>query len=150
MISQRNSARGVCQTGYSLIELVAALLVAGILVGIGNGAYRLAVEDAKTTEALSDLGAIVIEIQKFRMRENGRLPMSLEQIGVDMDDPWGNPYRYVEFRALDRMLYTESDDIRIEHFEDFDLFSTGPDGRVDGPDGALGAGFAATPSGSRT
>jgi prepilin-type N-terminal cleavage/methylation domain-containing protein len=115
--------------GWTLIELIAALSVAAIAAGIGTNAYRSALEDARTAEAISDLGILMIEIQKYRVRERGDLPESLEALGrssEDLVDPWGRSYRYVVSLAGMTRL-SPGDDIRLDGYLGYDLYSTGPD-----------------------
>jgi prepilin-type N-terminal cleavage/methylation domain-containing protein len=138
MMNQRSSiatGRPCRASGWTLIELIAALTVAAIAAGIGTNAYRSALEDARTAEAISDLGILMIEIQKYRVRERGELPESLGSLGRDGDDlidPWGHSYRYA-VSYTDQARSPSGDDIRLDGYQGYDLYSTGPDGAADVP-----------------
>ena len=67
--------------------------IIGILASIAVSSYSKYLYRAEITQVVVDMGAITRRIDLFRV-EAGFFPATLEEIGADMLDPWGNPYRY--------------------------------------------------------
>jgi general secretion pathway protein G len=118
------------ERGFSLIELLVALVVIGLLAAIAITSYVHAIEKARITRTIADLRTIEKEITKFAMDEE-RLPDALTEVGWHHDDVWGNPFGYLPIpdgpgkgapgkARKDRWL--------VPLNSDFDLYSSGPDG----------------------
>ena len=117
--------------GFTLIELMLVLAIMSILAGIAIPSYRMATEKSKNNEAINDINEIKNAIDEFVI-ENGAYPLSLADLkGINLNDPWGNPYQYLNFETIkgkgkgkmrkDRFL------VPINTY--FDLYSMGADGR---------------------
>lgn len=100
--------------------LFAVLLVAAVAAAAG-WFYGRAVEGQRILEARSGLRAVRDALFLYQVRHEGALPADLASLGRSgsgtvLTDPWGKPYRLDGGRRI--------------------LVSTGPDGRLDGPDAA--------------
>ena len=109
------------------MEGTAVLAVLSTLIIVAVPAVDDREDRMHMVEVRKDFGIMEARIQRY-FAENGEYPGSLEEIGLDGDDPWGNPYRYV--RSADEM---GNGQVRTTHLDapvnrDFDLYSTGPDG----------------------
>ena len=117
------------QRGFTLLELMIALVLIGMLAVIALPAYNGAVEKARIARATSDIARIEIAIERFLT--NGVLPANLAAIGMDtLIDPWGNPYRYLNIEALANpgVGAVRKDHNLIPINRDYDLYSMGKDG----------------------
>lgn len=120
---------------FTLVELLAAITVVGLLSTIGVARVQAATERARTARAVADLRVLLGDLVT-----RDTLPATLAEIGRDgLRDPWGNPYEYVPF-PLDRRtgLPRRPPQARKDRFlvpinSRFDLYSRGPDGRTTAP-----------------
>ena len=122
------------QSGFTLLELLVALVVTGLLVTIALPAYNGAVEKARIVQATNDIVRIEGAIE--RSFTNSGLPANLAAIGMDtLIDPWGNPYRYLNIEALPNpgVGVVRKDHNLIPINRDYDLYSMGKDGRTVSP-----------------
>ena len=121
--------------GFTLLELLSALAICGLLAGVAVPTYRAIVERQKTQTAIRDLAEISMRIERY-FTNRFEYPESLEDIGAhEMRDPWGNPYRYLSF---DADIPGINGKIRKDHNlhpinSNFDLYSVGPDGESRAP-----------------
>jgi general secretion pathway protein G len=156
------STKGSCrhrQMGLTLMELLIVVAIIGILSGIAVPFYFGQVEKARVIKAIAELDNIQLEIANFELDQN-RLPDTLEEVrSRDLNDPWGNPYRYLNFATLendseaeeespgqgkkekgkaqgkDKKSSTEAEDPRRQDLfneplnTDYDLYSCGKDGK---------------------
>ncbi len=124
---QRSSRR----LGYTLIEVVLVLVIAGILAAVAIPNYMGHVKESEIMKATVDMRAIQNSITIYNV-EFRTFPTDLAEIGEDGRlDPWGNPYRYLNLtsgtpgvngkRRRDKSMNPIN--------SDFDLYSMGPDGK---------------------
>ena len=117
--------------GFTLLELMTAVAVGALLLSIAVPTYRARVERLKVQQAIQDLAAISIGIERFRTANNFKLPQSLDEVPqVPTTDPWGHAYAYLNFGADIPGIQGK---IRKDHNlhplnSDFDLYSLGADG----------------------
>lgn len=104
--------------GFTLLELLAVMAIIVLLAGLGAKGYRLARRQAKEGRAMAELETLRNALNEYRV-EFGRYPRqdpadgfrALPEIGfltnavegAVLEDPWGEPYRYV---CTNRFLYT--------------------------------------------
>jgi general secretion pathway protein G len=111
---------------FTIVELLAVILVVAILAGIAMVKYHDKTEQTKQARAMMDLHGLVLQLGVM-----DELPTSLAAIGRgDLVDPWGRPYEYLRFddwqtgspagARKDRNLHPLN--------SRFDLYSKGPDG----------------------
>jgi general secretion pathway protein G len=114
---------------FTLIELLAVLVIAGLLMAIGFAKLRDAVERAKEVKAISDLKAMSVALN-----EAETLPTSLAAIGWGGRlDPWGRPYVYAPFPPPKGKGNAPPAGARKDRFlvpinSRYDLYSVGKDG----------------------
>ena len=153
------STRGSCrrrQMGLTLMELLIVMAILGILSAIAIPFYFGQIGKARVIKAIADLENLQLEITNFELDHN-RWPDTLEEVrSKDLNDPWGNPYRYLNFATLEedseeeenpgqgkekkgkakgKKSPTEAEDARrrdlYDEFlnTDYDLYSFGNDGK---------------------
>ena len=121
--------------GVSLMDLMLTLVISTMLVAIAIPAYDGYAQRARVARAVSDIGTISIAIDRFRLRNRDRVPMSLDELGIDIpDDPWGNPYVFTNIIDAGPGFGGFRKDGNLNPINtDFDLYSMGRDGDSVGP-----------------
>lgn len=118
------------QGGFTLIEMLATLLIIGILAGLAIPPLHTAMEKAKIVRAMGDIKALQTEIMAIESSEQP-LPASLSAIGRGgLLDPWGQPYVYYPFPTPIKGVPAGArrDRFLVPVNSTFDLYSMGPDG----------------------
>jgi general secretion pathway protein G len=114
-----------------MIELLAVMVLLGLLMGLGYGKLRDAIDQAKVVKAITDLKAMVVALN-----ERDPLPASLAAIGWGGKlDPWGRPYVYAPFPPSKGKAPpgARKDRFLVPINSRYDLFSVGKDGGSVGP-----------------
>ena len=121
--------------GWTLLELLAALTVSGILATIGYGSYSSVIERTKINQAVVEIAKIHAAIEKFRLGHRNKPPLSLAEIGMDLKDPWGEPYQFLNFDTLPGKSKgpVRKDRNLVPLNSRYDLYSKGPDGKSVSP-----------------
>lgn len=87
------------QSGFSLIELAIAMGIVSVIAALGVPAYTGALDRARVTRAIGDINAVSKEITMASLTL-GCLPGSLQDLGrQNLTDPWGRPYEYAVPRS---------------------------------------------------
>lgn len=119
--------------GFTFIELMLAVVLVGVLMGIALPSYRAYIDRARGGDAVTDLTIISARIQLY-WEDAWAYPDNLAQIGMDhMRDPWGNPYQYLNLQTLRGNGQARKNRSLVPINTDFDLYSMGPDGRSVSP-----------------
>lgn len=117
------------QVGFTLLELMIAIAVASLLASFAIPAFNDYINDARTTKTVGDMGRIMLEIEKFRSRNNDELPGSLAELGIDgLSDPWTNAYAYLDITKETGKGNLRKDKNLNPLNSDYDLYSKGADG----------------------
>jgi general secretion pathway protein G len=121
--------------GWTLLELLAVIAISSVLATVAYGSYSGAVQRAKIAQATVDIAKIHAGIEKYRLNHGDELPDSLAEIGLDLKDPWGAPYAYLNF---DTLPGNSKGPVRKDHNlvplnSRYDLYSKGPDGESRAP-----------------
>jgi prepilin-type N-terminal cleavage/methylation domain-containing protein/prepilin-type processing-associated H-X9-DG protein len=80
-----------CRCGFTLIELLTALLIVGIVMAILFTLISSVRVNAKIAQSTSNLRAIGMTIQLYRLNNNGAYPTTTERIWIDSLWPYSNP-----------------------------------------------------------
>lgn len=100
------------QRGFTLMELLAVIIIIGVLAATVGGRFLGQTESAKAGVAKTEMGQIVQALDLFKL-ETGRYPAAQEGLEVliknpgnvpnwngpyfkkdNIKDPWGNDYKY--------------------------------------------------------
>ena len=57
-------------------------------------AYRSQIDKAHVAHAITDIQKLELALERY-YTANGSFPPSLATAGLAMNDPWGNPYQYL-------------------------------------------------------
>jgi general secretion pathway protein G len=127
--SRRGSVRPRRRTaGFTLLDLMVAAGVIGILLAIALPSYGRYVARANTSAAIADIGKIQMAIKTYAMNSLSP-PSDLSAIGMGgLLDPWGRPYVYLSFDGLKGKANMRKDKNLVPINTEFDLYSVGPDG----------------------
>lgn len=115
--------------GFTLIELILAVAIIGVLASIAIPSYQDYQEKARVYGAVTDITSMAAKLEAY-FQDAREYPDSLADIGLGGTlDPWGRPYRY-----LNLMKYGKGGARRDKFLNplnsDFDLYSTGKDGNT--------------------
>jgi len=102
------------------------LLLASIAIPLYSG-YR---DTAEMNKIVREMQGIELMVEDFKL-SLGDYPDTLADVGVDMNDPWGQPYQYlpIEGRGQQAQNNARKDHNLHPINSDFDLYSIGEDGR---------------------
>jgi len=121
------------RAGFTVVELVIAVFIVGILSAIAIPNYLRYLEKNKEATAISDINTIAGKLKEIMQENPDALPAGLAQINVGnylvLIDPWGNPYQYLPLYGRPGNLpQARRDHNLVPINSDFDLYSMGPDG----------------------
>ncbi len=101
--NRRNQRR--TRRGFTLLEIMAVVVIIGLLVGVGGFAVIRQMKTAQVGTARAQISEIASAIKTYQMENGSRLPETLEVLVaaerredrlLDRNDipldPWGNPY----------------------------------------------------------
>jgi len=127
--SQNNIAR---VSGITLIELILVVVIISILAMVAIPTYRDILKNNEMTTAKTDILNIELRVQRFFTQER-RFPVDAAELGGLPDDPWGNPYVYLNIGIQNGVGQLRKDKNLVPINTDYDLYSKGPDGRSVSP-----------------
>lgn len=90
------------QGGFTLIELMVVVAIIAILATTAGIYLFGALDDADQAKAQTEIKALKAAVTAYMLKNNRRLPESLDQVAEFMDppkvpqDPWGNAYLYTK------------------------------------------------------
>jgi general secretion pathway protein G len=120
-------------SGFTLLELLIVIAIIATLSAISIPAYYSYLEKSRLTTVTSDIRLIDEQLLFFEMN-NGRLPETLAEAGINLVDQWGNPYQYTLLRGKPLTgpgKVTPRKDKSLHPLNsDYDLYSMGPDGKT--------------------
>lgn len=122
------------QRAFTLIEILIAVAVVGILAAIAIPNYSRYVEKAKVAQAVSDIADISIHVMRYMSDNNSTPPDSLTDINLaGKIDPWGRPYVFTNLVGMKGKGKARKDKKLNPINSDFDLYSVGKDGASASP-----------------
>lgn len=142
-------------SGFTVVELLAVIALIGMLAGLSVSYYLGYVEKARVATAVAQIGNLSRLIDGHALEEGAGLPVSLAEIDqADVLDPWGRPYQYLRLVDLfanasvpplppvaapppggsggggtTAIVEARKDGFLVPINSDYDLYSTGKDGR---------------------
>jgi len=123
------------ERGFTLLELLMAGAVVGLLAAIAFPSYGRLMERQRVRQSARDLILISQGIERYRTTHFA-VPQSLNDLGMTLPkDPWGRDYAFLNFSAPIKGIKAL---IRKDHNlhplnSEFDLYSMGKDGQTMGP-----------------
>jgi general secretion pathway protein G len=117
------------QRGFTLIEILIALVVVAITASMAIPAYRGYINEAYIGAAIHDIRQMELILNDRYL--DGAPPAALADVGLDLIDPWGNPYRYLQLRGnstpgVNGQRRRDKNNNPVN--TDYDLYSLGADG----------------------
>ena len=121
--------------GFGVLDLMLTLVIASLLAALAVPTYNGFIDRGRNAKAIGDIGSISIEVESFRLRNNDRIPLDLDELPAEVPlDPWGRPYVYLNIKAAGPGNGGFRKDGKLNPLNtDFDLFSMGSDGDSKGP-----------------
>ncbi|MEZ5499710.1 MAG: prepilin-type N-terminal cleavage/methylation domain-containing protein [Steroidobacteraceae bacterium] len=121
------------QRAFTLLELMFAVATMAVLAAVAVPSYVRYVQRAQAGQAVRDIGTLQLRISKFSLA-NARLPLDLAELGApQLVDPWNRPYVYLNFELNPPPGARRKDKNLVPLNTDYDLYSTGEDGRSNAP-----------------
>jgi len=127
----RPDSRPACRrNGFTLLELLAAIVAIGFMTAIALPVYTGSVEKARISVAIGDVARIDGALERYRSNSAlSALPANLGELGMgELNDPWGNPYQYLNIEAGVNQGMVRKDRNLVPLNTDYDLYSMGEDG----------------------
>ncbi|MGA8009170.1 MAG: prepilin-type N-terminal cleavage/methylation domain-containing protein [Thiomonas sp.] len=114
--------------GFTLIELMMAITLLGVLTAIALPIYNNYREKVNDAQAQQDVVAVSTAIQSY-WQYNRKFPDSLADIGMAGKlDPWGHPYVYYNIQENGKGGARKDHALNPIN-TDFDLYSMGQNGQ---------------------
>jgi len=113
--------------GLTLIELVLAIAIVGILAGVAISRYQDYRERVRVSQAITDIAVMSGKIGLY-WQDAHAYPETLAEIGAPVADPWGRPYVYVDLTGINGHGKARKDRKLNPLNSDYDLYSVGKDG----------------------
>jgi general secretion pathway protein G len=131
-IVNKSQRHKVCIDGFTIVELMIALAIAGLIMMVAVPAYQDYSKRVDADQAVKDIVIIQFQIDDYELT-TGNFPNSLSDIGLNgMEDPWGNPYVYAHHDVVPPG-HRRKDHSLVPINSDYDLYSKGEDGRTTWP-----------------
>jgi len=119
--------------GFTIVEMMIAVAVGGILATIAFSSYAQYRERTQRLQAASDIGSLQPLISRYALDHNG-YPGGLVDIDrAGLNDPWGNPYHYISHDNHRTRGQWRKDHNIVPINSDYDLWSNGKDGQSSAP-----------------
>lgn len=115
--------------GFTLVELLLAIVILGILSTIAISSYEEYIERGRVAQAMSDIRVIELAIERFYI-DKSKYPESLDELAgqIHAVDPWKNPYQYLNIATTKGQGKVRKDHNLVPLNSDYDLYSMGKDG----------------------
>lgn len=119
--------------GFTIIELLVALAIVGILAAVAIPVYSGYQAKARNAAAISDLQEISLRIESY-ISNYGIGPPSLAEVQREnYRDPWGHPYQYLNIKTARGRGQMRKNRFMVPINTYYDLYSMGPDGQSVSP-----------------
>ena len=123
------------EKGITLLELMIVVVIAGLLATIAFPKYDEYVQRSRVAKAIGDISSISLEIEKFRLANEDRVPDTLAELTMEIPlDPWDQSYQFLKIAGGGPGVGGLRKDGRLKPLNtDFDLYSMGKDGDSKSP-----------------
>lgn len=118
--------------GYTLIEAMMVLAILSIAAALAYPTYTNYFDKMDMVDVERDFFTMDSKIQTY-FAMNGSYPPDLASIGLALEDPWGNPYQYLNMALTNGNGQKRKDHNLVPINTDYDLYSKGPDGMSASP-----------------
>jgi len=88
--------RSIHQAAFSIFDLLISVAILSIVVSIVIPMYQDYIKESQISVAVQDLRNISFILDDAML--SGDLPSSLTEVGISYNDPWGNPYQYLNLQ----------------------------------------------------
>src|SRR5262245_535605 len=121
-------------SGLTVIELILALGIIGVLIAISLPKYQDYRERIRVAQAITDISALNAKLRNY-MLDTRTPPDTLAAVGAGgYLDPWGRPYQYLRLQGVKGVAGKARKNKNLVPLNsDFDLYSMGKDGVTAGP-----------------
>ena len=125
-------ARKAASLGFTIIELMAVVVVMGGLSALAVVRSQYTIEQARVAKAIGDIRALATDVLGYQAASSGaNYPLSLADVDrAGLLDPWGRPYVYVLFSSGGS---PRTDVFGVDLNSAYDIYSLGPDGASSPP-----------------
>lgn len=124
----------VARRGFTILELVMAMAIIGVLAAIAIPMYGNHQEKIKVNKAIQDITYIQTGIDQWALDNRYTYPDSLADVGMSgMTDPWGTSYQYTNLTTAKGKGSARKDKNLVPINSDYDLWSNGRDGKSVAP-----------------
>lgn len=126
------SLKVIRQKGVTLIEIMLSTAIISVLLGLAMPSYKGHRERLDIELVIADMKIIEQSLVRFFV-VSGDYPETLAEINIDLVDVWGNPYQYLNVQTAKGNGKKRKDKNLVPINSDFDLYSSGPDGKSVSP-----------------
>lgn len=130
---KQRSRAGALPGGFTLIELIVAVAILGIIAAVAIPNYSQYLARTRIAQAVTDIRGIELTLERVAVANNGQYPDSLAAVGIAQLDPWGRPYQYLNVMTTNNRGQVRKDRALNPINTDYDLYSMGPDGESVSP-----------------
>lgn len=128
MISTRHPGSRGQHEAFTVIEIMLAVAIVGVLAAITLANYEKYLERTRIHQAVTDIASMSAQLAKFA-DDNRAFPELLSEAGLGGRlDPWGRPYVYTNLAGVKGKGAARKDKRLNPLNSDFDLYSMGKDG----------------------
>ena len=120
--------------GLTLVELMVIIALKSILIAVSIPSYTAYIERAEYDKAIKQIRVMALIIDAHAFANKGVFPANLAEVGLDSErDAWGNAYGYLNIASANGNGQKRKDRNLVPINSDYDLYSSGPDGRSVSP-----------------